>query len=430
MNGNIRTGIDIVDINRIEKILNKNRDSFLSKIFTREEIGHINFTGNKPSKVAGLFSAKEAVAKLIGSGIGSLNWKDIEISHKENGKPYICINEKIGKLLGQLNISSIDISISHERQYAIAMAVGLNVSKLKEESPCRENLNTEIPSSFKENLAKRKSNSHKGSYGRVAIIAGSKGMTGASYLCSQSALRSGSGLVYSVVPKSIEEIMSIKLTEVIVKSVEDDGKGYFTRNSLPSILNEIENMDAIAIGPGIGVDRDRLYILEEIMKNYHKPIILDADAINCLSIKPNLLYNRIEETIITPHPGELARFLGKSIEEVQANRIFYCKYASDKYNIMVALKGSQTVVTYPGLREVYVNNTGNPGMATAGSGDVLTGMIVSFIGQGIKSIEALKLAVFAHGLAGDLAVLDKGEYSLIASDIIENIYKSINKIQN
>lgn len=426
---NIKSGVDIVNIRRIKEIFQNKKEKFLNKIFSDAEIEHIISIGSKVNTIAGMFSAKEAVSKLLGSGIGKIGWKDIEVYHDENGKPYINLNQKIKDRLEEIDIAKLDISISHEEEYAVTIAVGISMDNEKKYIKFRDDLNIKIPNELKNLLCDRKTDTHKGTYGRVGIIAGSKGMTGAPYLASQSALRTGSGLVYSVVPRSIEEIMSIKLTEVIVKSVEDNKKGHFTINSLEEILNEIKSMDVIAIGPGIGVDEDRAYVLEEIIKNYKKTIVLDADAINCLSIKRNILYNRDKDIIITPHPGELGRLLDKSTREIQENRVFYSKFVSHKYNIIVALKGSNTIVACPGDENVYINTTGNPGMATAGSGDVLTGMITSLIGQGLSPSDATKLGVFTHGLAGDIASIDKGEYGLIATDIIENIPKSIKKIQ-
>lgn len=422
MRENIKIGIDIVEIKRIKKILREKRDKFLNKIFSDLEIAYIDSREYKPNTVAAMFAAKEATSKLLGSGIGKLNWKDIEVYHKENGRPYINLNQKIRDVSRKMDIANIDISISHEREYALAIALGTKIHADNE-------IEIQLPDNLKDIIVSRKAKTHKGTYGKLAIIAGSKGMTGAPYLSSLAALRAGAGLVYSLVPKSIEYVMSIKLTEVIVNAIEDDSKGHFTKNSLNDILNRIEDMDVIGIGPGMGVDDDRLYIVKEIIKNSNKPIVIDADGINCLSIEPNVLYNKNKEIIITPHPGELGRFLGKKTHEIQENRIFYSKYAADKYNIIVALKGSHTIVACPGVEEVYINTTGNPGMATAGSGDVLTGIICSFIGQGINTENATRLGVFIHGLAGDLAKLDKGEYGLIATDIIENLPKSIKKIQ-
>lgn len=420
MNNNIKTGVDIVNINRIKKILLSKREEFLNKIFTKKEIEYISTRSYKANTIAGMFAAKEAVSKVLGIGIGYVNWKDIEVLHNENGKPYININLKIKSRMKELGLNNFEISISHERDYAIALAIGMGKT---------ENKNLSLSNEMRDLLPKRKRNSHKGDYGKVGIISGSLGMTGAPYLASQSALRTGSGLVYTVVPKSIESIMSIKLTESIIIPIEDMGKGHFVKSSLAQILEKIESMDALVIGPGMGVDQDRMYIVQEIIKAYKKPIVLDADAINCLSLDPSILLHRNSPIVITPHPGEMSRFLGLTTDEIQNNRIYYSKLVSHKYDIVVALKGSNTVVA-SSSGDLYINNTGNPGMATAGSGDVLTGIIVSFIGQGIKVMEATKLGVFIHGLAGDFARNRKGEYGLIASDILDNIPISIIKFNN
>lgn len=273
-------------------------------------------------------------------------------------------------------------------------------------------------------LPKRKSDTHKGTYGRVGIIGGSRGMTGAPYLSSQAALRVGAGLVYTIVPKSLETIMCIKLTEVIVKSIEDKGKGHFVKESIIEVLGTTKDMDVIAIGPGLGIDIERIYFLEEIIKSSKIPMVIDADGINCISHNPNILLNSKKDIIITPHPGEMARLLKKSIKEIQGNREYYAKYAAKKYNIYVVLKGHNTIVASPN-GEIYVNNTGNPGMATAGSGDLLTGIILGLWGQGLSSFDAAKLGVYFHGIAGDLACEDKGEYGVIATDILENIPRSM-----
>jgi NAD(P)H-hydrate epimerase len=409
------TGADIVNINRINKILIEKKDSFYNKIFTENEKKYISKGGDKATTIGGIFAAKEATSKTLGTGISTVGWKDIEILHDERGKPYINLVGN-GKLrMDELGIDNMDLSISHEEEYAIAFVVAYSHYP-----------NINIDDSIKRLLPKRKKESHKGTYGKVGIIAGSKGMTGAAYLASQSALRTGSGLVYTIIPQAIETIMSIKLTEAIIKPVRDNN-GYLSKDSLDGILNEIEEMDVIAIGPGIGVDKEKMQIIEKILKTYPNPIVIDADGINSLSFDLNILNNHISPIIITPHPKELARLLSKSTREVQENRIYYSKYISSKYNIIVVLKGFNTIVALP-TGDIYINETGNPGMATAGSGDILTGIIASFIGQGIKPEDAAKLGVFCHGLAGDLASYEKGEYGVMATDILENIPYSIKKI--
>ena len=208
----LNTGIDIVNVNRIREILEKKKQRFLDRVFTDKEIQYISKNGIQATTVAGLFAAKEAIAKALGTGIGKIGWRDIEILHDEKGKPFTSIN-------------NMELSISHEQDYAIAIAINNGYS-------------IEIEEEFKRLLPRRMRNTHKGTYGRVAIIGGSRGMTGAPYLSSQSALKTGSGLVYTIIPKSLETIMSIKLTESIIRPVEDDNRGYFSMNSLREILRE------------------------------------------------------------------------------------------------------------------------------------------------------------------------------------------------
>ena len=274
-------------------------------------------------------------------------------------------------------------------------------------------------------LKRRKIDSHKGNYGRVAVIGGSTGMIGAPYLASLSALRSGAGYSYTLIPKKLETIMSIKLTESIIRPIEDRDRGHFTMESLQDILMYIKDMDSLAIGTGMGVDGDRTYLVKEIIRNAKVPMVLDADGINCLSDNPHILEGHEKPLIITPHPGELSKFLDISIGKIQEKRVYYSEYVAKKYNVIVVLKGHRTVVASPRLG-IYINETGNAGMATAGSGDVLTGIISSFLAQGLDPFDAAKLGVHLHGMAGDLTRDQIGEYGMIASDMIQNIPKAIN----
>ncbi|NMA86916.1 MAG: NAD(P)H-hydrate dehydratase [Tissierellia bacterium] len=366
-------------------------------------------------------------------------------------------------------IDEIHLSISHEKDYAIAFAVGetckrgiLHYVQDDMEHNCiqddmehncvqddmeyncvqdsmeynnvqdsigyschseAEGRRISYPAQATFHLPKRNSNSHKGNYGRIGIIAGSQGMIGSAYLASMAALRSGAGLVYNIVPKSLLEIFSIKLIEAIILPVEDNNTGYFTLNSLKDIENIIKDKDVLALGPGIGVDNERKELVKYILLNYKGPIVLDADGLNCISHNPSILSKRKGATVLTPHPGEMARLLNTSIDKIQQDRIEYSKNFSKEYDIILALKGYKTIVTNG--EDLYINTTGNPGMATAGSGDVLTGIITSFIGQGLEPFKAAKLGVYIHGLAGDLVKIHKGEYGLIARDIVENIPKAI-----
>lgn len=278
-------------------------------------------------------------------------------------------------------------------------------------------------------IAKRNDNSHKGTYGRVAIIAGSRGMTGAPFLSSQGALRTGSGLVYTIIPESLETVMSIKLTEAIIRPIKDKDTGHFLKDSIEPIIKEIKEMDCIALGPGIGVDKDRIQLVSEIIRDTKVPMVVDADGINCIAENIEMLNQGKDPIIITPHPGEMASLLNKDIQEIEKNRQYYSQYISEKYNIIVVLKGNKTIVTSP-EGQTYINKTGNPGMATAGSGDVLTGIIASLLGQRLDPFDAAKLGVYLHGLAGDITRDRLGEYGMIASYIIEAIPYAIMGVEN
>lgn len=411
----IGTGVDIVKIARIERILETNRDSFLERIFTDEEIEYIKNKNYNAQTISGLFAAKEAVSKVLGTGIGKVNWKHIKIYYDEKGKPHVKLNSQ-EEIMDSLNIDEIHVSISHEREYAVAFAIGENYGgKIK----------IRVPQFIKDMLPERDKDTHKGTYGRVGVIAGSRGMTGAPYLTSMACLRAGSGLVYTIVPEGISSILAVKLVEAIIKPVSDKNTGAFTLDSIAEIEKIIEDMDVLAIGPGMGIDEERVELVKHILLNFNGPVVLDADGLNCISkVGLNIFNKRRFPTVITPHPGEFSRLLGVSTKEIQDNRVEYAKYVSTNYGIITVLKGANTVVSNP-KGEVYINTTGNPGMATAGSGDVLTGVITSFIGQGIDSYKASILGVYCHGLAGDIAKEEKGEYGMIARDILESIPSSI-----
>lgn len=415
----ITTGIDIINIDRIRNTILKNKDKFYERLFTEKEIDYINSVGNSPETVSGMFAAKESVSKALGTGIGAIGWKDIEILHDEKGKPFINISEKLGVRIFELGLEAVEITITHERDIAMALAIGYGEGY--------EICDIELHRKMGSLLPKRKKEGHKGDFGRVAIIGGSVGMAGAPFLSSMAALRSGAGLIYSVVPKSLEAIMSIKLTEAIIKPIEEGHKGHFSKDSIWQVLETLDNMDVVAIGPGMGADEDRYLLVKELIQSYKGPIVIDADGINCVSYGPEILKLN-DKIVITPHVGEMARLLGKDAYEIEENRIYYSKYVSNKYNIVVVLKGHNTIVSSP-KGDIFVNKTGNSGMATAGSGDVLTGIVSSFIAQGLNPFEASKLAVYCHGLAGDMARIDKGEHGLIARDIVENIPRCIKRIQ-
>lgn len=282
---------------------------------------------------------------------------------------------------------------------------------------------------MKNNLFKfrsRKKDSHKGSYGHVLVLAGSPGLTGAAYLSSQAALLSGSGLVTLGIPKSLNHIMEIKLTEVMSAPLAETPQKTLSIKALSQIKAIASKADSLAIGPGLSINPHTQKAIRMLLPHIKLPMVIDADGINALDKFKDILKELWGTPIITPHPGELSRLIGISISTIQNNRIKVAKKVAKKYNIVVVLKGYRSVVANP-TGSHYVNHTGNPGMASGGCGDVLTGIIATFLAQGIKPYAAAKCAVYIHGFAADLAKKKRGEISLIASDILEALPKAFQK---
>jgi NAD(P)H-hydrate epimerase len=267
-------------------------------------------------------------------------------------------------------------------------------------------------------LPRRPRESHKGDFGKVFILAGSEGMLGAAVLCSRGALRVGAGLVYLGVPAKARDLVNLATPEVIVAGGE----------KVEDFSNAFQKADAFALGPGLGwrrtIARDLLFFLSE--QEVTAPIVLDADGLMAFVNELATLGKLKLNLILTPHPGEMARLLGRTSEEIQKERKKVAESMAKLLGCVVVLKGYQTVVA-ESSGKVYINQTGNPGMATAGVGDVLTGMIAGLAAQGLSSFEAAVNGVYLHGFAGDLAAEEKGEYGMIASDLIDKIPEAVLK---
>ena len=273
----------------------------------------------------------------------------------------------------------------------------------------------------------REKDTHKRDFGHVFVLAGSTGMTGAAFLTSQAAILSGSGLVTCGIPKSFNLVMETKLTEVMTLPLPETRKGAFSSLAAKHVIDFAKNADVLAVGPGISRESETKKFVKNIIKSVNKPIVLDADGIIALVGNKNILHKRKASTVITPHPGEMAKLIGKDVKYVQQNREKVASDFAKKNKIVVVLKGYKTVVASED-GETYINSTGNPGMSTAGTGDVLTGMIASFIGQGVNPYSSAAVGVYVHGFAGDLAAKVKGQISLIASDLLDKLPQAINEV--
>jgi len=276
-------------------------------------------------------------------------------------------------------------------------------------------------------LPKRKKTAHKGDYGHVLVLAGSKGLTGAAYLTSQAALLSGSGLVTLGIPESLNVIMERKLTEVMTLPLAETKKSSLAPAAYQKIKKFLTKADVLAVGPGLSRDPGTVKLVRKLVAALNKPFVLDADGINAFIGNLSLLKKTKSPSVITPHPGELARLLGVKTKAIQRNRLQIARKFAKRYKRVLVLKGERTIVASPDGKQ-YINNTGNPGMASGGTGDVLTGVIAGLIGQGIDVFEAAKIGVYVHGLAGDLAVREKGERSLKATDLLNKLPQAFKKI--
>ncbi len=272
-------------------------------------------------------------------------------------------------------------------------------------------------------LPPRTRDTHKGDYGRCLFIGGSRRYMGAPYLASYSYLLTGGGMSYLATVESIIHHIAQKASEIIQIPLRENAEGFISDENIDVLMKEAERMDFIVIGPGLGLHKSTERLFVELLKNIEKPVLIDGDGLTMLANHKDLIKEHSEQIVLTPHTGEMSRLIGMNIEDIKRDRLNIVKRFSTKYRVYLVLKGANTIIGYPdGM--LYINTTGNPGMATAGSGDILAGMIPAFYCQGMDLGEAVQTGVFMHGLAGDIAALKYGEEGVTASRIMKNIHKA------
>lgn len=276
-------------------------------------------------------------------------------------------------------------------------------------------------------LRKRNPNAHKGTCGKVLVVAGSKGLTGAAALTSNGAVRTGAGLVTLGIAESLHDIMEMKLTEVMTKGLAEILPGTLGQSAVTVIQEMSMQNDVVAIGPGMGRHMDTMTAIREVITKVESPLVIDADALYALIDHTDILPAVKAVPVLTPHAGEMARLVGLTTEELDQDRIYITRQSAMDWGSIVVLKGARTIVAFPD-GEVYININGNAGMATGGTGDVLTGVIAALIAQGLSSHEAALVGVYIHGLAGDI-VAKGGMIGMSASDIIRALPAAIFAIQ-
>lgn len=270
-------------------------------------------------------------------------------------------------------------------------------------------------------IFKRPDDAHKGTLGSLLCICGSYGMAGAAVMAGKAALRCGVGLLKYAVPKSIYPIVAGSVLESVYFPLSETCDGRISKPNIPFLISEIENSSAVLVGCGLGACDDTEKIVFSVIENCTKPMVLDADALNCVAKRPEILLKKKAPVIITPHPGEMARLSGLIVQLVNSERERVAVDFAQKYGVVTVLKGAGTIIAESSGR-VMINNTGNSGMATGGSGDVLAGMVASILAQGATALDAAAAAVYLHGLSGDIAKDKFGKISMLPTDIIDCIH--------
>ena len=278
-------------------------------------------------------------------------------------------------------------------------------------------------------LPPRTPETHKGDVGHALIVAGSAGLSGAAALCSLGALRSGAGLVTLAVPESLQDVMARKLTEVMTRPLPETKTRSISIQAVAEVLRLLEDRDVLALGPGLSQESQTKEFVRQLLPRVTKPCVVDADGVNALAEDVPVVKRMGLPPILTPHPGEMGRLIRLSAADVQRDRERIAKDFAQRHRAIIVLKGHRTIVAdIDGA--LYVNDTGNPGMASGGMGDVLTGMITGLLAQRVEPFDAARLGVYLHGLAGDLAAQSRGAVGLIASDLLDTIPRAIQQYQS
>ena len=273
---------------------------------------------------------------------------------------------------------------------------------------------------FNKAVFNRPDDSNKGTLGSLLCICGSYGMAGAAIMAGKAALRCGIGLLKIAVPKSIYPVCATNILESVYYPLEETSNGVISSKNTDFLLEMCEKSSAVVIGCGLSVCDDTKNLVQSVITNCEKPLVIDADALNCICNKPEILKNLKAPAIITPHPGEMARLLHSTPKTVNSNRENTAIDFAKKFGVVTVLKGAGTIIASPD-GEVYINHTGNSGMATGGSGDILSGIIGSLLAQGASPINAAAAGVFLHGPIGDLAAEKLGKISMLPTDMIDMI---------
>ena len=405
-----RVGVDVAAIPRIAEAQKRFGDRFLHKFLSDREI---DYCGGSAERWAGRWAAKEAIGKAMPTGVPRPRMRDVEILPSDDGRPHVRVAPAT-TLTGR----DIDVSIAHDGHFAVAVAVIPEAEAILPPGA--------LPDGFR--LPARPRDAHKGTFGTVVVLAGSQGFTGAAYLASMGAARSGAGIVRLLVAQSIYPILAEKCTEVIVGPVPEISPGVVGHASLSGILRGFAGADAGVIGPGLGRDASTRRLIEDLVPRVAAPLVLDADALNMLSEHRTMLPRLSPQIVLTPHPAEFARLSGLEIPAVQQDRRGIASRFAKVWNKVVVLKGAGTVIAAPDGR-VTLNAVATPALASGGTGDVLAGVIAGLMGQRLPPFEAAVTGVHLHSLAGMDLEASMGQAGVLASDLLPQLPRVMERLR-
>ena len=405
-----RVGVDVAAIPRIAEAQKRFGDRFLHKFLSDREI---DYCGGSAERWAGRWAAKEAIGKAMPTGVPRPRMRDVEILPSDDGRPHVRVAPAT-TLTGR----EIDVSIAHDGHFAVAVAV---IPEAEAIQPAGA-----LPDGF--GLPARPRDGHKGTFGTVVVLAGSQGFTGAAYLASMGAARSGAGIVRLLVAQSIYPILAEKCTEVIVGPVPEISPGVVGHASLSGILRGFAGADAGVIGPGLGRDASTRRLIEDLVPRVAAPLVLDADALNLLSEHRTILPRLSPQIVLTPHPAEFARLSGLETPAVQQDRRGIASRFAKVWNKVVVLKGAGTVIAAPDGR-VTLNAIATPALASGGTGDVLAGVIAGLMGQKLPPFEAAVTGVHLHSLAGMDLEASLGQAGVLASDLLPQLPRVMERLR-
>jgi len=422
-----RVGVDVAAIPRIVEAQKRFGDRFLHKFLSDREIA---YCGGSAERWAGRWAAKEAIGKAMPSGVARPRMRDVEILPSDDGRPHVQVAPDT-TLTGR----DIDVSIAHDGHFAVAVAVipelaqapTLTLPRPAGEgiSPLHEGRNA-TPDGFR--LPARPRDGHKGTFGTVAVLAGSQGYTGAAYLTSMGAARAGAGIVRLMVAQSIYPILAEKCTEVVVGPIPEISPGVVGHAALSAVLRGFTDVASGIVGPGIGRDTSTRRLIEDLLPKVTVPLVLDADALNLLAEHRSILPKLSPNIVLTPHPAEFGRLANMETSAVQKDRRGIASRFAKTWNKVVVLKGAGTVIAAPDGR-ITLNPIATPALASGGTGDVLAGLIGGLMAQKLPPFEAAVTGVHIHSIAGTDLEASLGQAGVLASDLLLQIPRVMERLR-